>query len=157
MFISFFSHTDYTTGIDYQSHPDCIHQEDLNFDPNTQIANLQRTKKGEYSIQIQDKPEPPETAETKKSRIFQSLVSLTSLDATTDQSILEWVTFSDKEKWDLIVERVFGGNPHAQSAMFAKMLAWNKKPLFLQYVQKCQQDTDNILAFFSMASIEEGE
>ena len=36
---------------------------------------------------------------------------------------LEWVTFSDQEIGDIIVHRVFDGNPHAQMAMMAKVMS----------------------------------
>lgn len=36
---------------------------------------------------------------------------------------LQWVSFSDQEIGDIIVHRVFGGNPHAQMAMMAKVMS----------------------------------
>ena len=56
----------------------------------------------------------------KKHRIYQSLIS------TPDLSIvdLEWITFTNKEIGDIILERVFGGNPHAESALQAKTSAY---------------------------------
>lgn len=37
---------------------------------------------------------------------------------------LEWVTFSDIEIGDIIQARVFGGNPHSESALQAKVSAY---------------------------------
>ena len=64
--------------------------------------------------------EPEETIEAKKIRVFAALVSspdLSSLD-------LEWITFTNQEIGDIILERVFGGNPHAESALQAKISSY---------------------------------
>ena len=64
--------------------------------------------------------EPEETIEAKKIRVFAALVSspdLSSLD-------LEWITFTNQEIGDIILERVFGGNPHAESALQAKVSSY---------------------------------
>ena len=37
---------------------------------------------------------------------------------------LEWIIFNDKEIGDIILDRVFGGNPHAESALQAKTSAY---------------------------------
>lgn len=64
--------------------------------------------------------ESVETEEKKKSRIYQSLISTPYLSIVD----LEWVTFTDKEIGDIILERVFEGNPHAESALQAKVSAY---------------------------------
>lgn len=63
--------------------------------------------------------EPQESEEAKKIRIRKSLVSYENIESFDT----EWVQFSDIEIGDIIVERVFGGNPHAQTALQAKYLA----------------------------------
>lgn len=62
--------------------------------------------------------EKQETEDEKKSRI-RELVVYQPLSEVS----LEWVQFSDMEIWDIIVDRVFGWNPHAQTALQAKYLA----------------------------------
>lgn len=64
--------------------------------------------------------EPEETLEQKKSRITELLISSSDL-STVD---LEGITFTDKEIGDIILERVFEGNPHAESALQAKTSAY---------------------------------
>ena len=64
--------------------------------------------------------EPEETSDAKKIRIFASLISTPDISSVD----LEWVTFSDTEIGDIIQERVFGGNPHAESALQAKTSAY---------------------------------
>lgn len=60
----------------------------------------------------------PETAEQKHARIRTLIISSTDLD-TID---LEGETFSDLEIGDIITERCFGGNPHAEKALTNKVL-----------------------------------
>ena len=64
--------------------------------------------------------EPSETEQAKKERIQSALISTPDLSSVD----LEWVTFSDTEIGDIIQERVFGGNPHAESALQAKTSAY---------------------------------
>ena len=64
--------------------------------------------------------EPSETEQEKKERIQSALISTSDLSSVD----LEWVTFSDTEIGDIIQERVFGGNPHAESALQAKTSAY---------------------------------
>ena len=64
--------------------------------------------------------EPEETIEAKKARIFSSLVASSDIESIDR----EWVTFSDIEIGDIIQARVFGGNPHAESAFQAKVSAY---------------------------------
>lgn len=56
----------------------------------------------------------------KKSRVRTALISAQNLSIVD----LEWVTFSDIEIGDIIKARVFGGNPHAESAFQAKVSAY---------------------------------
>lgn len=56
----------------------------------------------------------------KKSRVKLALISTPDLSSVD----LEWVIFSDIEIWDIIQERVFSGNPHAESALQAKTSAY---------------------------------
>ena len=64
--------------------------------------------------------EPEETIEAKKIRIFSSLVASSDIESID----LEWVTFSNIEIGEIIQARVFGGNPHAESALQAKTSAY---------------------------------
>lgn len=158
MIISFFSKTGYTTGVDYSNHESLIFQDDLDFNPETQIAEL-KEKDGKFSIKISKKPEEAkiETRNEKFARVYQALLELPELNATTDTAILEGVEFTDKEKGDLIQARVFEGNPHAQSAMFANLLSGRNDPDFMLWVATSQQLTSHILEFFKMDGIGEKE
>ena len=98
-----------------------------------------------------------ETREEKFTRVYQKLRELPELNATTDTAILEGVEFTDKEKGDLIVDRVFEGNPHSQSAMFANLLSGRNDPDFMLWVSRSQQLTSHILEFFKMDGIGEKE
>lgn len=64
--------------------------------------------------------EPSETEQAKKERIQSALISTPDLSSVD----LEWVTFSDIEIGDIIQARVFGGNPHAEAALQAKVSAY---------------------------------
>lgn len=64
--------------------------------------------------------EPAETPEQQKARIKLTLISTPDISSVD----LEWVTFSDTEIGDIIQSRVFGGNPHAESALIAKTSAY---------------------------------
>lgn len=98
-----------------------------------------------------------ETREEKFRRVYQKLRELPELNATTDTSILEGIEFTDKEKGDLIVDRVFDGNPHAESSIFANLLSGRNDPAFMQWVGMRQQLTSHILEFFKMDGIGEKE
>lgn len=56
----------------------------------------------------------------RKARVKLALISTSDLSSVD----LEWVIFSDIEIGDIIQERVFGGNPHAESALQAKTSAY---------------------------------
>lgn len=64
--------------------------------------------------------EPEETSDAKKIRIFSSLVASSDIESVD----LEWVTFSNIEIGEIIQARVFGGNPHSESAFQAKVSAY---------------------------------
>ena len=98
-----------------------------------------------------------ETREEKFARVYQKLLALPELNATTDTAILEGVQFTDKEKGDLIVDRVFEGNPHAESSIFANLLSGRKDANFMLWVAQRQQLTSHILEFFKMDGIGEKE
>ena len=86
--------------LDYEPTPEQL--EDLNCDS--------------YELYV----EPSETEQEKKERIQSALISAPDLSSVD----LEWVTFSDTEIGDIIQARVFGGNPHAESALQAKTSAY---------------------------------
>ena len=100
--------------------------------------------------------EPTETPEQQKFRIKQSLIStpdLSSLD-------LEWVTFSDTEIGDIIQERVFGGNPHAESALQAKTsayllsaLSWDPNTQLLEEITVKRSQINEIRNKFNLNQI----
>lgn len=98
-----------------------------------------------------------ETRDEKFARVYQKLLELPELNATTDTAILEGVEFTDKEKGDLIVDRVFDGNPHAQSSIFANLLSGRNDPAFMQWAGMSRQLTSHILEFFKMDGIGEKE
>lgn len=72
------------------------------------------------SYEIYVAPEAIETEEKKKSRIYQSLITSSTLEDVD----LEWIVFSNKEIGDIILDRVFEGNPHAESALQAKISSY---------------------------------
>jgi len=61
-----------------------------------------------------------EPEQEKKKRVRHALISTPDLSSVD----LEWVIFSDIEIGDIILERVFGGNPHAESALQAKISSY---------------------------------
>lgn len=155
MIISFFKWVDNpAVGIDYTGHPELIHQEDVNFDPSTQIARLEWDE-GNYSVVVEYKPieEKEETRQEKYTRVYQKLLAVENLNGESDKSLLEWVEFSKKQIGDFVVDYVFDGNPHEQSSIFGKLLQWNKQPEFLAWVAQKTQKTNDVLAFFNMAGL----
>lgn len=64
--------------------------------------------------------EPAETQEKKKSRIQQSLITSSNLEDVD----IEGIEFSSTEIGDIIQARVFWGNPHAESALQAKISSY---------------------------------
>ena len=117
MLISFFTKTEFVAWVDYSWHPDCIHQEEVDIDLSIQVPVLIGNE-GEYSIEVEEKESPPETPEEKHARIRSEIISgdLEDID-------LEWEFFSDFEIGEIITDRVFGGNPHAEKALTNKVLA----------------------------------
>ena len=64
--------------------------------------------------------EPEESSDAKKIRILASLISSPDIQSVD----LEWIVFSNKEIGDIILDRVFGWNPHAESALQAKISSY---------------------------------
>jgi len=64
--------------------------------------------------------EPEESSDAKKIRILASLISSPDIQSVD----LEWIVFSNKEIGDIILDRVFGWNPYAESALQAKISAY---------------------------------
>lgn len=156
MFVSFLQGGLCFYWIDYSEHPSLIHQEFIeDFSPEFYEAILEKNNNN-YKIKIIKKP-IIESFQEKRNRVYQKLRELPELNATTDTAILEGVQFTDKEKGDLIVDRVFEGNPHAQTAMFANLLSGRKDPDFMLWVAQSQQLTSHILEFFKMDGIGEKE
>ena len=150
MIISFFSHTDYTTWVDYSWNPDCIKQEDIEIDIDTQMPILIEND-GEFSIQIQDKPIPPKDPEVRKKEILLAL----SFD-NIDDTVIDF-DVSDIEIWEIITRLVFDWNPYAQAAMQAKILAMilsqESNMELLQKVQEVQSKINRVRNKFKLSSI----
>ena len=72
------------------------------------------------SYEVYVEVEAIETEEKKKSRIYQALISSPDIQSVD----LEWIVFSNKEIGDIILDRVFGWNPHAESALQAKISSY---------------------------------
>lgn len=88
----------------------------LDYEPtHTQLADLNCD-----SYEVYVAPETIETEEEKKSRIYQSLITSSNIEDVD----LEWIQFTNKEIGDIILDRVFGGNPHAESALQAKISSY---------------------------------
>ena len=98
----------------YSAIKDWIVQYILDYEPTQeQLAELNCDSYEEYI-------EPEETSDAKKIRIFSSLVASSDIESID----LEWVTFSNIEIGEIIQARVFGGNPHSESAFQAKVSAY---------------------------------
>ena len=72
------------------------------------------------SYEVYVEVEAIETEEKKKYRIYQALISSPDIQSVD----LEWIVFTNKEIGDIILDRVFWGNPHSQSALLAKTNAY---------------------------------
>lgn len=94
-----------------------------------------------------------ETREEKFARVYQNLLKLPTINKNTDKAILEGVVFSNKQIGDFIVDYVFDGNPHEQMSIFAKTIAGNKDPQFLEWVNSKTNKTNDVLTFFNMAGL----
>ena len=94
-----------------------------------------------------------ETREEKFAHVYQKLLALPTIDKNTDKAILEGVVFSNKQIGDFIVDYVFDGNPHEQMSIFAKTLAGNKDPQFLEWINSKTNKTNDVLTFFNMAGL----
>jgi len=62
-------------GADYSQREDCIHTEDVDFDPETQVLILQSDEESGYSVLIQEKLLPEEDFESMKAKIKNELCS----------------------------------------------------------------------------------
>lgn len=94
-----------------------------------------------------------ETRDEKFARVYQKLLALPIINKNTDKAILEGVVFSNKQIGDFIVDYVFDGNPHEQMSIFAKTIAGNKDPQFLEWVNSKTNKTNDVLTFFNMAGL----
>lgn len=94
-----------------------------------------------------------ETRDEKFARVYQKLLALPTINKNTDKAILEGVIFSNKQIGDFIVDYVFDGNPHEQMSIFAKTIAGNKDPQFLEWVNSKTNKTNDVLTFFNMAGL----
>lgn len=86
----------------------------------------------------------------KFARIYQKLVELPELNATTDTAILEGLKFSPKEIYELIADRVYSGNPYEPIVIVGNMVFNKNDQSFLEDTQKKLMLSNQILAFFGM-------
>ena len=100
--------------------------------------------------------EPEESSDAKKIRILASLISSPDIQSVD----LEWIIFNDKEIGDIILDRVFGWNPHAESALQAKTsayllsaLAGNPNDELLASIQDKQEKINEIRLKFGLTII----
>ena len=91
-----------------------------------------------------------ETREEKFARVYQKLLALPELNATTDTAILEGLNFSPKEIYELTADRVYGGNPYEPTVIVGNMVFNKNDPEFLEDTQKKLMLSNQILAFFGM-------
>lgn len=114
----------------YSATKNWIIQYILDYEPNQeQLEWLGCDSYSEY-----EETEKQETEQEKKSRIRELVLYQTNLSSVD----LEWVEFSDREIGDIIVDRVFGGNPHAQTALQTKYLASLTNKVF--WVELTEED-----------------
>lgn len=152
MIISFFKNGEYAVGLDYTGYSELVYQEDVSdFNPETQVAELEE-KDGKFLIKF-SKSQKIETRDEKFARVYQKLLALPIINKNTDKAILEGVVFSNKQIGDFIVDYVFDGNPHEQMSIFAKTIAGNKDPQFLEWVNSKTNKTNDVLTFFNMAGL----
>ena len=116
MFVSFFNNWEKAVWIDCQSNPDCIHVEDVAFDPSIHDVVLTE-KKGKYIIEVVDLPPPQETQDAKKARI--TLALITSEDPTKVDT--EWVTWFDI---DFCISQRFFGWDRGKEIWFTQRFAY---------------------------------
>lgn len=117
MIVSFFNGDPLpVTWVDYSQHPDCLYQEDIQFDPITQDAKLS-TKKWVHTIIVSQKI-IPETDQEKRKRVFDAFIS------SSDFSDFDWegVELTTNEYSQLITARDFSGDNWSQVAMLTKAL-----------------------------------
>ena len=100
--------------------------------------------------------EPEESSDAKKIRILASLISSPDIQDVD----LEWIVFSNKEIGDIILDRVFGGNPYAEAALQAKTsayllstLAGNPNDELLASIQDKQEKINEIRLKFGLTII----
>ena len=100
--------------------------------------------------------EPEESSDAKKIRILASLISSPDIQSVD----LEWIQFTNKEIGDIILDRVFGGNPHAEAALQAKTSAYllsaiagNPNDELLASIQDKQEKINEIRLKFGLTII----
>lgn len=92
----------------------------------------------------------------KKSRVRTALITSPDLSSVD----LEWVIFSDIEIGDIIQARVFGGNPHAESALQAKTsayllsaLSWDPNTQLLEEITTKRSQINEIRTKFNLNTL----
>lgn len=130
---------------------DCISMELLKI-PNTQTIEYDDS----ISIPVYSNWnifEYVDTSEEKKTRVYNSIISNEDI-STVD---IEWIIFNDREIGDIILQRVFWGNPHAQSALLAKtnayllsVISWNANDDILADIVEKQSKINEVRAKFNL-------
>lgn len=133
---------------------DCISHEAIEL-PDTEIIEYQDTisnpvySNGEIIEYIDEEVE-------RKARVKQALISTSDLSSVD----LEWVIFSDIEIGDIIQERVFGGNPHAESALQAKtsayllsVMQWNPNAQIFEEIQAKKSRINELRTKFNLNTL----
>lgn len=155
MIISFFNGGGYATGIDYSAHPDLMYQGEIpdDFDFSAFEPKLVENN-GKYEIIFEKLPPPPETEEEKFARIF---TYLANPENHLDKEKLEGINFNDEQIGDLILHRVFGGNPHAQTALQTKiigmLISGKQNTELIKEITEKQVKLNEVRVFFNLEPI----
>ncbi len=103
----------------------------------------------EDAQKLKEEQEKIERAE-KFARVYQKLLELPELNATTDTAILEGVKFTPREIYELTADRVYGGNPYEPIVIASNLVLGKNDQAFLEDTQKKTLLSSQILAFFGM-------
>lgn len=126
MTISFFEDWTYVIGADYSQREDCVHTEEVDFDPSTQILVLQPDEEFWYKVLIEYKIVEWESYETIKARIKSELISAENYEEVETEYMLqgqmEKVTFDKSDVWPMIVARFFNWDTNTEMAYLQR---WN--------------------------------
>ena len=119
---------------------------------NGKVSFYSGERKRQFDEDVQRAQEEQEKIERaeKFERVYQKLLALPELNATTDTAILEGLKFSPKEIYELIADRVYSGNPYEPIVIVGNMVFNKNDQEFLEDTQKKFMLSNQILAFFGM-------